>query len=119
MIFCFFCHNGYHEAPQRQGQVEHGQGARTHQSIEAGTLPSIWRRGHLDLQWLPLQRGQGPSWGQGCLPFGASSAEVSLLSTMVASSGRRPRAGGGSNEVMVSLIFLSVSNVPVIVYRQG
>jgi hypothetical protein len=34
-----------------------------------------------------------------------------LLSTMVASSGYRPQSGRGSNEVMMSLIFLSVSNV--------
>jgi hypothetical protein len=51
-------------------------GPRTHQSIGGGTLPSTWRWGHLDLQWLPLQRGQGPSGGWGCLlgcpPFGHS-----------------------------------------------
>jgi hypothetical protein len=34
-------------------------GPGTHQSIGGGTWPSIWRWGHLDLQWLPLQRGQG------------------------------------------------------------
>jgi hypothetical protein len=48
-------------------EVECGQEAGSHQSIGGGTSPSIWRRGHLDLQWLPLQRGQGPGWGQGCL----------------------------------------------------
>jgi hypothetical protein len=51
-------------------------GPGTHQSIGGGTPPSIWRWGHLDLQWLSLQRGQGPSGGQGCLlgcsPFGHS-----------------------------------------------
>jgi hypothetical protein len=35
-------------------------GPRTHQSNGGGTLPSVWRRGHLDLQWLPLHMGYGP-----------------------------------------------------------
>jgi hypothetical protein len=51
-------------------------GPWTHQFIGGGTPPSAWRWGHLDLQWLPLQRGQGPSGGWGCLlgcpPFGHS-----------------------------------------------
>jgi hypothetical protein len=49
---------------------------RTHQSIGNGTPPSTWGQGHLNLQWLPLQRRQGPGGGQGCLlgcpPFGHS-----------------------------------------------
>jgi hypothetical protein len=53
----------------------------------------------------------------GGMPF-AFPVEVPLLSTMVANSRCRPQSGGGSNEVM-SLIFLSASNVPVIVYRHG
>jgi hypothetical protein len=38
-------------------------GPRTHQSIGGGTLPTIWRWGHLDLQWLPLQMVQSPGGG--------------------------------------------------------
>jgi hypothetical protein len=40
----------------------------THQSIGGGIPASAWRRGHLDLQWLPLQTGQGPGGAWGCLP---------------------------------------------------
>jgi hypothetical protein len=36
---------------------------RTHQSIGGSTLPSTWKQGHLDLQWLPLQGEQGSSGG--------------------------------------------------------
>jgi hypothetical protein len=52
----------------RLQEVHRGQEAGTHQSIGGGTSSSIWRQGHLDLQWLPLQRGQGPGWGWVCLP---------------------------------------------------
>jgi hypothetical protein len=87
--------------------------------------PTIHRRWHppfhletgdLDLQWLPLQRGQGPSWGLGLSswlsPFWAFSAEVPFLSTMVASLGCRPQSGGAlpksCNEVMVSFLSFSL-----------
>jgi hypothetical protein len=51
------------------------------------------------------------------VPPEAFSAEVPLMSTMVAGSGYRPQSGGAlsqsSNEAMVSLIFFSpVSKVP-------
>jgi hypothetical protein len=53
MTFCFAAIM----APQHWCQeVECGQEAGTHQYIRGGTLPSIWWQGHLDLQWLPLQR---------------------------------------------------------------
>jgi hypothetical protein len=48
----------------------------THQFIGGVIPPSAWRQGHVDLQWLPLQTGQGPGGGQGyvlgCPPFGHS-----------------------------------------------
>jgi hypothetical protein len=62
MIFHFFTMM----TTLRLQELERGQEAGTHQSMGGGTSPPIWG-GNLDLQWLPLQRGQGPGWGWGCL----------------------------------------------------
>jgi hypothetical protein len=72
MTFCF----SVIMAPQHGCQeVEHGQEAGTHQFMGGGISPSIWRRGHLDLQWLPLQRA-GSRLGVGsplfCIPCGSA-----------------------------------------------
>jgi hypothetical protein len=56
-------------------------GPKTYQYIKGGTSPSVWRQGNLDLQWLPLQQGQGPSGGPGMFHFWAFPVEVPLLST--------------------------------------
>jgi hypothetical protein len=109
MTFCF----SVIMAPQHECQeVECGQEAGTHQSIGGGTSPSIWRHGHLDLQWLPLQRA-GSLLGVGLSPrlspLFAFPVEVPLLSTMVANSRHRPQLGGAfsesCNEVIVFVFF--------------
>jgi hypothetical protein len=68
-------------------------------------LPSIWWQGHLDFQWLLLQRAG--SW----LGVGLSPLKHSLQKcpSCPASSGYRLQLGGAlsesNNETMVSLIF--------------
>jgi hypothetical protein len=102
-------------------------------SVVRGQDPSIHRRWHLAFH---LETGAltppvntfgeraGSQLGAGLTPRLSPLLSIlwrgALLSTMVASSGCRPQLGGGSNEVMVSLIFFSpVSNVLIIVYRHS
>jgi hypothetical protein len=55
-------------------------GPGTHRPTGSGTPPSTWRWRHLDLQWLPLQGGQGPSGGR------AVSRAVPLLDILCGSA---------------------------------
>jgi hypothetical protein len=71
-------------------------------------------RGHLPLQWLPLQRGQDPGWGWGCLP-GCPPLSILCRSAPPVHHGRKfkiqAQSDGAlsesSSEAMVSLIFFS------------
>jgi hypothetical protein len=55
-------------------------GLRTHQSIEDGTLPSIWRWGHLSLSVYLCRGGKVP------METGAVSQDVPLLGILCRSA---------------------------------
>jgi hypothetical protein len=97
LLFCIMATPRLLNTDAKNWSVDRGRDPAIHKRWHS---PSIWRWGHLDLQWLPLQREQGPCWGWGCLlscpPFRAFSAEMPFLPTMVAGSGYRPQSGGSS-----------------------